>query len=430
MKKLIIVGIILLFVGASVIPSMGNPIVVRHDLQENKATFKGINSRGYIQDLIDNASDGDTIYIPSGIYYENIIINKAINLIGEDKDTTIIDGGGIDDVVKITGDWVNISGFTIQKGGKWDDAGIHISSNYNTILGNIITLNDAGIHLEYSSNNTLKNNNIVSNNNYGIYLKYSSGTIIKDNTFFNNGLYIDRAYHNTFENNWVNGKPLVYLEDVSNQVITDAGEVILINCNKITVEKLNLSNVDIGIQLLETNNCNIWDNDFSNDGVGIMLEDSNHNTITGNTIASNNIGVEVCGSNFNTFTDNTILDNEYGIYLSLSHPPSLAPSRFNILKGNNISNNRHGIWFIDTTCSLIFKNNFIGNEQDTFFSHHIIFYSVSRNRWGGNYWGKPHLLPKPIFGQVYWYQGYPRPRLVSIEWIQFDWRPALKPYDI
>jgi len=82
-------------IGASVIPSMGNPIVVRHDLQENKATFKGINSRGYIQDLIDNASDGDTIYIPSGIYYENIIINKAINLIGEDKDTTIIDGGGI-----------------------------------------------------------------------------------------------------------------------------------------------------------------------------------------------------------------------------------------------------------------------------------------------------------------------------------------------
>ena len=53
----------------------------------------GPNNYTSIQDAIDNASDGDTIYVYSGIYYENVVINKRINLIGEDRNGTIIDGG-------------------------------------------------------------------------------------------------------------------------------------------------------------------------------------------------------------------------------------------------------------------------------------------------------------------------------------------------
>ena len=72
-RKGLILGIIFLFVGASIIPLTVSTI-------EKKTIFIESNSRGFIQDLINNASKGDTIYIPSGIYYERIIINKSITL--------------------------------------------------------------------------------------------------------------------------------------------------------------------------------------------------------------------------------------------------------------------------------------------------------------------------------------------------------------
>ena len=130
MKKFLAVGIIALFVGAGVIPSTLGTI-------EKKTTFKGNISRGYIQDLIDNANPGDIIYIPSGTYYENIIINKSISLIGEDKNTTIIDGGGRGAGIYVSADWINITGFTIQYG----QIGINLSSNHTCISDNKIMNN-------------------------------------------------------------------------------------------------------------------------------------------------------------------------------------------------------------------------------------------------------------------------------------------------
>jgi hypothetical protein len=74
-----------------------------------------------IQDAIDNASDGDTVYVYAGIYLGNIVINVSIDLIGENKNTTIIDENpDIDDPqlieanIYIFADSVTITGFTIQ----------------------------------------------------------------------------------------------------------------------------------------------------------------------------------------------------------------------------------------------------------------------------------------------------------------------------
>jgi len=76
----------------------------------------------YIQDAIDNASNGDTIYVYNGIYNENVFIDKQIGLIGEDKENTIINASGI--VVNVSADNVKISGFTI------DSYGADMSLNY------------------------------------------------------------------------------------------------------------------------------------------------------------------------------------------------------------------------------------------------------------------------------------------------------------
>jgi len=38
-----------------------------------------------IQEAINNANDGDTIYVRNETYYENVIVHKAVSLVGEDR---------------------------------------------------------------------------------------------------------------------------------------------------------------------------------------------------------------------------------------------------------------------------------------------------------------------------------------------------------
>ena len=54
----------------------------------------------YIQDAVEITMNGDRVFVFNGTYYENVVVHKSINLIGEDKNTVIIDGGGNGDVVQ------------------------------------------------------------------------------------------------------------------------------------------------------------------------------------------------------------------------------------------------------------------------------------------------------------------------------------------
>jgi len=49
-----------------------------------------------IQEAIDanETSNGHIIRVETGVYSENVVINKTISLHGENKDAAIIDGGG------------------------------------------------------------------------------------------------------------------------------------------------------------------------------------------------------------------------------------------------------------------------------------------------------------------------------------------------
>jgi parallel beta-helix repeat protein len=313
-RKGLVLGIIVLFVGTGVISSSVGTL-------DGKFTFLNLNSGSYIQGLIDNASDGDIINIPSGIYYENIIINKSISLIGEDKNTTIIHSGSIEDVVKITSDWVNISGFTMRNGRGGIDA---LDSDYITITNNILTNNYYGIFLGASSYNTI------------------TGNIITSNT--GNGLHIASSYHNT---------------------------------------------------------------------------------ITGNTITSNDDGIFFHLSHYNTIINSLISDNKRGIYL--------GGSKSNRIEGNTISDNRYcillrflTIWHGHQPSSnnTIMKNNFLGYRQ------HTLCGGGWSNKWNENYWNRPRMFPKLIFGVVllgfYGVGSIP----IILPWFNIDWHPAKEPHDI
>lgn len=69
-----------------------------------------------IQEAINAASLGDTIFVSSRTYNENVVVNKSVSLIGEDMDDTIIDGGKSGSVLCIIVNDVAVSNFTITKG--------------------------------------------------------------------------------------------------------------------------------------------------------------------------------------------------------------------------------------------------------------------------------------------------------------------------
>jgi parallel beta-helix repeat protein len=188
--------------------------------------------------------------------------------------------------------------------------GIGLYSNNNSFSGNNIANNDYGIYL-VGSNNAVSGNNITANNDYGIsiwagtYLG-SSNNSIYGNVFVGDGLYVWESYNNVVDDNLVNGKPLAYLEGASNLVVEDAGQVILVNCNNITIRNLNLSYTTVGVQLWQSNNSAIINNNITaNKQDGVELYYSNNNSFSGNNIANNSWhGIDLHYSSGNKFYHN------------------------------------------------------------------------------------------------------------------------------
>ena len=161
-----------------------------------------------IQAAINNANSGDTIFVHQGIYYENLVVNKSVSLIGENKSSTIIDGNNLGSVVTVTEDKVKISRFTLRNtGAEWPRSGIQVSNSYlGTFSDNIITGNDIGIMLKTSGGNVFTKND-VKENHYGMYTLQSWQNEISDNVFLDNwaGVVFTMSYENIFEGNVVEG---------------------------------------------------------------------------------------------------------------------------------------------------------------------------------------------------------------------------------
>jgi len=399
-RKSLAVGIVLFLIGSNFISTIAQD-TKKSSSQTTRSNWLYVGGNGpgnysKIQDAIDNASDGDTVFVFNGTYYGYVILNKSINLIGEDKNTTIIIGF-FAYTISIVYDRVNMSGFTIQNGGRLGE-GIRIDSSYNSFFNNIIDIPNDRIRISGSRNiiydNTIKNTymylsgdsniisgNIITNNYYGLYLIDSSDNIIYNNSFFNSGLFIsfDIFRNNILTNNSVNGKPLVYVYDESNLVLdADVGQIILVNCTNITVKNQEIFNTFVGIQIWESNACIISDNIVAGNYYGIWLHGCN-NTINASSIANNYCGISLLGDN-NTISANTITNNsDNGIYLYYSDYNNIINNffsnnycsiqldygnDFNNIINNTITNNSNAIVAFSGNSNTNISDNTIKNNKE------------------------------------------------------------------
>jgi len=306
----------------------------------------GPNNYTTIVEAVGDAGNRDDVYVYNGTYNESIIVNNNIDLIGENKNSTIItmdasQGFGI----WVTSDHSNISNFKLE----------------NNVYGIIYT----------SNNNSYIENNIFNNTFIGLYLLSNTstynidpiiltGSSIGNNTIANNtfsncliyNMYILGNYIN-IENNNINGSGIGFFG------MPPAGMATMGTNNSINNNTIN--NCLFGIQGGYLNNSHILDNFLNNNSYNLVLGASNNNYIAGNNFSNGNIsGIWLyLESENNTFYNNSILNTiNTGFNITLECYNNAI--YYNIFKNNSINS------YDECTNNWYAQNHLIGNYWDDY----------------------------------------------------------------
>lgn len=334
--------------------------------------------------------------------------------------------------------------------------GIALSASHNNeITNNNCSYNrKSGIDIHSSDHNSLLSNYLAGNDRYGIGLECSFNSVLSGNRMVGGGIYFYGnlpKYWNSHDiegSNLVNGRPVIYVKDDTNGVISaNAAQIILAGCENICVKDQNISGVITGIQVGFSRDITIEDNNLSdNSEHGIYLYNSSGVRIRRNTCDSNGgSGIRI----YHFSSDNEVIDNscignyyhgmvvgydsndnsminnifcssnEYGIYVFYGVGNTISGNTANdnylgikidyaegtTLRDNQCSSNYlYGISLTAQYCSLdnntclgsragihisyggnnVSNNTCTGNQQGIHFSWHSTGNSVSNNRCSSN----------------------------------------------
>jgi parallel beta-helix repeat protein len=289
--------------------------------------------------------------------------------------------------------------------------GIYLSNSNETTVSenNIVDNHWRGLSIWESSDCSVSCNNITANNHRGLYLFGPCSIVITDNTFVDDGMMVDlwKPTYGTavVTDNFVNGKPLIYLEGKSSLAVQNAGQVILINCSDMRIENLSLSDTAIGAELIGTSNSRISWNNITNSFNGLWLKNSNCNIISENNIMANYFGIHLDSSYENIVIGNRVMANDWeGVFLedssdnevngndvrgnydgiALYHNP-WAQSSNNRIYENDVSENEIAIHSAFCLSNHIFHNNFVNNTKQCSIAEGSIIWDDGYPS-GGNYW--------------------------------------------
>ena len=439
-RKELVFGILLFFFTASIVSALNaNPLSNTTSAKLGNWLYVGGHGQGNytrIHDALDNASKADTVYVYSGTYYENIVIEtEGLTLTGENKyNTTICSRNAAENTTKINALDVTIQGFTIENATGsntlWDTSGIFICSSNAVIKDNLICDNRLGLcTLSIVYNVTICNNIFLDDGMlFGNYLHTPSNPDVTMDCFLYN------VYNNT-----INGKPLYYFKNQNNFIVPDdAGLVILSNCSNVTIREAYFSRCNFPIMLNYCYNC-IVENNIVEDSYGeIMTMRSENCTFQNNTIDKIIFGVCLDQKSKNNIIKNNIVTNSNGGVVVMME------SSNNVVYGNTFYNNNLGIGLRQGAHNNKFYRNSIEHngiglfltgepydnsiENNTFMKNSLLVQSIgkTKNYYNNNYWNRPKVFPKYIFG---WLKGEQTIPMFTIPYCitGVDWHPLKNP---
>jgi len=302
---------------------------------------------GSIMRALYDVRQGGTVYIWEGMYFEHLIIRKSVNLIGNESNVTIIESGVFGDTISIQANNVTLDGINISaaKDGFYyqiartqsisDNSCLKVESSNNTISNCTFYNGQTGIWLENANNNVIENT-ICTNNKYGIYLSSSKYNTISGNINSNN-----RDYH------WGTG---IYIGN---------------NSNRNTISNNTcFANMENGIEIRSSDECNAEYNTCSNNTIGIMIFRSNSTRIEYNQCIKNKeSGIDVQRSNDVIISRNICYSNQlHGIIVSGDSEGSGEVCRETLLRNNDCSENWiSGIALVHTIQSTLMNNTMVFN---------------------------------------------------------------------
>ncbi len=381
-----------------------------------------------IQEAIHDVAPGGTVFVYSGVYYEDIVINKKMKVIGEDKNSTIIDACGKNVAVKIMCDGVCFENFFVTNATDlywpdiWELGALSIINSYNvSIVNNRFTKNFIAILLLHSHECVVSGNDMQG-----------CGIVVWDGPGRGN---LEAFLHNIDQSNQVNNKTVYYYRnETAINHNEDAGQIIFVNCQNSRVMQVSIDNVSAGIQVcysmnITIENCTLVDIKST----GLHMDHSNKNTVRNCVLLRNDCidFVFLDCSSYNLFSHNVIHAGGAAITL-------MRNSNHNLFVGNSLSGKKIGSMLIDkSNWNVVRQNNIAGSSLkrtlnrsiggDVLLSGYSYFNTFDENYWS-EWKGNDHPLlrwrPKVIFGVR---SAIINPRFFP-PFIDFDRHPACEPY--
>lgn len=285
-----------------------------------------------IQDAVNNATAGDTIQVAPGVYYEHVVVTKSLTIIGENLQTTIVDGTANGTVFDLEASNVYITGFTIRNAGNGYNAITSeretVTNDYHQIVNNIITSSQFGVSLSYSKSNTIFNNTFINNPLAGIFLNKADNTNITANTILESAYGIKMMFSTNviiIGNTISQTSYAVYLSasstgnTIRRNILSGQTVGVFSSSDSTTVDHNTITEGAYGIYFYNSIGGSIYYNTLENNSYGIRIymsssATSSHN-VNNNKILNADWAIELTNANGNTFTGNWIQQNTYGIYM-------------------------------------------------------------------------------------------------------------------
>jgi parallel beta-helix repeat protein len=341
-----------------------------------------------IQEALDNANEGGTVFVHNGTYRETLTIDKAVSLVGENRQATAIEGS-----VQVYASDVLLSNFTVR-GYTEGIASISIYY-YNVTLKNNIIWSSGLCAVSLSGGdlcryNTIEGNDIL-NSRTGIQVERSSGNLIDSNRILHNecGISLGSSSHNTITNNEIaNNTEGVWMYSAScnntvaeNRVVNNSYPIYLAVSSSNVIVNNNITNNDyFGIEMAGCSDCSVSGNYIVKNHGGIHLESCPDNFVHGNVVDDNGdewgIWIETSIWSFYSSSENFIAENSI-TSMGRGHGGAIKVERSN---ANKIVSN--GVY----DCNLGIE---IGNES----SENVILCNNIENTEGGVYmWGSGNTV--------------------------------------